>query len=193
MRARPFVLPSLALSLAAAAYAGYPGTSSGKPATAAAAPLEEVTKQGGAVTENSVYLGTVIFTCVNADAAGTGPHTLDRDNTGAGLEALRVDITDGFGTLIYTLNFANVLGTFAGGIGDFFYTTPPAANPLTFTLTSLAGNGLPEQIDFVAEGGCSGLPDWPGIPTLRPAGVAVFGALLLGIGFLAIRRLRQAG
>ncbi len=106
----------------------------------------------------STYAGTVIFTCVNADAAGSGSHTLDRDNTGAGQEALRIDITDGYGTLIYTLSFSNVLGTFAGGIGDFFYTTPPAANPITFTLTSLAGNGLPEQIDVFEQGECAGLP-----------------------------------
>jgi hypothetical protein len=106
----------------------------------------------------SVYNGTVIFSCINADAAGTGSHTLDRDNTGSGQEALRVDITDGYGTLIYTLSFSNVLGTFAGGIGDFFYTTAPAANPITFTLTSLAGNGLPEQVDYVAQGSCDGLP-----------------------------------
>jgi hypothetical protein len=51
-----------------------------------------------------------------------------------------------------------VLGTFAGGIGDFFYTTPPAVNPITFTLTSLAGNGLPEQTDVVAVGSCDTIP-----------------------------------
>lgn len=106
----------------------------------------------------SVYNGSVTFTCVNADAAGSGSHVLDRDNTGAGQEALRVDVTDGNGTLIYTLSFSNVLGTFSGGIGDFFYTTAPAANPITFTLTSLAGNGLPEQVDYVAQGSCAGLP-----------------------------------
>jgi hypothetical protein len=106
----------------------------------------------------STYAGSVAFTCINADAAGSGSHTLDRDNTGSGQEALRVDITDGAGTLIYTLSFSNVLGTFAGGIGDFFYTTAPAYNPITFTLTSLAGNGLPEQVDYVAQGNCAGLP-----------------------------------
>lgn len=106
----------------------------------------------------SVYNGTVTFTCINADAAGSGSHVLDRDNTGAGGEALRVDITDGAGTLIYTLTFSNTLGTFSGGIGDFFYTTAPQFNPITFTLTSLAGNGLPEQVDFVTQGNCDGLP-----------------------------------
>jgi hypothetical protein len=106
----------------------------------------------------STYGGTVVFTCINADAAGTGPHTLNRDNTGAGQEALRVDITDGAGTLIYTLSFSNVLGTFAGGIGDFFYTTAPQYNPITFRLTSLAGNGFAEQVDVLVQGSCAGLP-----------------------------------
>lgn len=108
----------------------------------------------------STYNGIVEFTCVNADAAGTGSHVLDRDNTGTGQEALRVDIFDGQGTLIYTLSFSNVLNTFAGGIGDFFYTTAPQYNPIRFVLTSLAGNGLPEQIDFIAEGSCAGLPTY---------------------------------
>lgn len=123
----------------------------------------------------SVYEGSVDFTCLNADAAGSGPHTLDRDNTGAGQEALRVDITDGYGTLIYTLSFSNLLGTFAGGIGNFFYTTPPAANPITFTLTSLAGNGFEEQIDVVAQGNCAGLPsvDSASCPNPIPSGFVV--------------------
>jgi len=89
------------------------------------------------------YLGTVAITCINADAAGTGAHILDRDNTGTGQEALRIVITDGAGTVIYELTFSNVLGTFAGGIGDFFYTVAPAYNPITVTIISLAGNGLP--------------------------------------------------
>jgi hypothetical protein len=107
----------------------------------------------------SVYEGTVAIDCDNADAAGSGAHTLDRDNTGSGQESLRVEVTDGAGTIIYELTFSNVLGTFAGGVGDFFYTTPPALNPITFTLTSLAGNGLPEQVDYVQVGVCDTI-DW---------------------------------
>ena len=55
MRASPFAFLCLAVLLATAAYAAYPGTSSGSPASAVPAPLEEVTKQGGVETENSVY------------------------------------------------------------------------------------------------------------------------------------------
>lgn len=110
------------------------------------------------IVQASVYNGTVQFTCTNADATGTGSHVLDRDNTGANQEQLRIDITDGAGTLIFTLTFQNLLSTYPGGIGNFVYTTPPQYNPITFTVTSLAGNGLPEQVDFVAEGECAGLP-----------------------------------
>jgi len=144
-------------------------------------------------TEDSVYLGTVQLTCTDFTAAGTGAHMLDRDNTGLGQEALRIDVTDGLGTLLFTLTFQNVLGSFAGGIiGTTAYTTAPSSNPLTFTLTSLAGNGLPAQVDYVAQGACSSLPTWPGIPTLTPLGFAALGALLLGAAFYVLRRTRRA-
>ena len=108
----------------------------------------------------SVYNGTVNFTCTQAIAAGSGSHVLDRDNTGSGQEQLRVDVTDGAGTLIFTLTYSNALGSYGGGIGNFAYTTAPQFNPLTFTLTSLAGNGLPEQVDYVQQGNCDGLPTY---------------------------------
>jgi hypothetical protein len=124
----------------------------------------------------SVYNGTVEIDCTQADAAGTGSHVLDRDNTGSGQEALNVLVTDGLGTVIYELDFTNVLGTFAGGIGTFAYTTPPAANPITFTLTSIAGNGLPAQVDYVATGVCEGLiyaPPTAEAPTGATAGETI--------------------
>ncbi|MBK8024875.1 MAG: hypothetical protein IPK19_26520 [Chloroflexi bacterium] len=108
----------------------------------------------------SVYNGTVAFTCTEATAAGTGSHVLDRDNTGTGQEQLRVDVTDGDGTLIASFTYSNALTTYNGGIGVFNYTTAPDFNPLTFTLTSLAGNGLPEQVDYVQQGSCVGLPTY---------------------------------
>lgn len=107
----------------------------------------------------SVYEGTVAITCTDVTAAGTGASILDRDNTGAGVESLRIDVTDGNGTLLFTLPFSNALGTYAAGlINTTPYTTAPAANPITFTLTSLAGNGLPEQIDIFEVGSCDSLP-----------------------------------
>ncbi len=124
----------------------------------------------------SVYNGTVDFTCTGADAT-SGSHVLDRDNTGVGQERLRIDITDGYGTVIFTFTYQNTLTTFGGGIGNFTYSTPPAANPLTFTLTSLAGNGLPEQVDYVQQGTCAGLPtagDTAACPVPLPAGSVVY-------------------
>lgn len=106
----------------------------------------------------STYNGIVVFSCVHVNARDTGSIILDRDNTGAGQEALRVDITDGAGTLILTESFSNFLGIYPDGIGIFVYTTAPQYNPLTFTLTSLAGNGLPEVVVFEAQGNCDGLP-----------------------------------
>jgi hypothetical protein len=112
------------------------------------------------------YNGTVDITCTDFTAAGTGPHVLDRDNTGSGLEAVRIDVTDGAGTLLYTLTFGNVLGSYAGGmIGTTAYTTAPQSNPITVTVTSLAGNGLPEQATVIGQGTCDSLL----IPATPPA------------------------
>ncbi len=107
----------------------------------------------------SVYNGTVEFTCTTFTAAGTGSHVLDRDNTGAGQEQLRIDVTDGLGNLLYTITFQNTLGTYAAGmIATTNYATAPQANPIRFTLTSLAGNGLPEQVDVDVTGDCESVP-----------------------------------
>ncbi len=122
---------------------------------------------GPHVAEASVYNGSVQFTCTDVDATDTGSHVLDRDNTGSGEEALRVEVTDGAGTVIFRLDYQTALGTYGGGIGDFTYTRAPQFNPLTFTLISKAGNGLPEQVDFVATGECPGLPYFAG-PDLVP-------------------------
>jgi hypothetical protein len=180
------------LTVAAASAAAPASTSAGGVAPDSPAFQSDLQQTAAPGAEHSQYLGTVVFTCVNANASGTGPHILDRDNTGTGQEALRVDITDGTGALIYTLTFSNVLGSFAGGIGNFFYTTPPQANPLRFRLTSLAGNGLPEQLDYFAEGACAGLPAWQAIPTLSPVGLSALVALLLAAGILTLRRFQRA-
>jgi hypothetical protein len=132
--------------------------------------------------EASVYNGSVAFTCTSANASGSGSHVLDRDNTGEGQEALRVEVTDGNGTIIFELNYSNFLGTYGGGIGDFAYTTPPATNPLSFTLTSLAGNGLPEQVDYVESGVCDEIPFTAPTLTAPPAAVAGDSVTVSGSG-----------
>ncbi|MEZ4667659.1 MAG: hypothetical protein R3E39_07050 [Anaerolineae bacterium] len=105
------------------------------------------------------YLGSVQITCTDFTAAGTGAAILDRDNTGAGQEAEQIIVKDGYNTVIYSLTFQNALGTYSAGlINTTSYTTPPQANPITVTVISLAGNGLPQQIDFTVSGSCPGLP-----------------------------------
>jgi hypothetical protein len=105
------------------------------------------------------YLGTVQISCINFNASGTGAHILDRDNTGAGNELVSIVLTDGYGTVLYQLTFQNTLGSYAAGlINTTSYTTLPQANPITFTIISHAGNGLPEQIDLSVTGSCGGLP-----------------------------------
>ncbi|MFN8560512.1 MAG: hypothetical protein U0703_02510 [Anaerolineae bacterium] len=109
------------------------------------------------------YNGTVEITCTDFTAAGTGSDVLDRDNTGAGEESLRIDVTDGAGTLIYTLSFANTLGTYSAGlINTTPYTTAPQYNPITVKITSLAGNSLPEVVQTLGQGNCAGLPTYGG-------------------------------
>ena len=117
------------------------------------------------------YGGTVSITCTDFNASGTGPSTLDRDNTGAGQEAVRLVVTDGIGTVLYSLSFSNSLGTYTAGlINTTLYTTAPAFNPITVTEISLAGNGLAEQVDVIGTGECAGLPlaTYQGVPI--PAG-----------------------
>lgn len=115
------------------------------------------------VANASTYLGTAVIDCMSADLTGTGAHILDRDNTGTGEEAIRLEITDGYGAVIFSYSYSNTLQSFSGGIGDLSYNTAPAANPITVRVISLAGNGLPEQVDFVAHGECVGLP-YPATP-----------------------------
>ena len=118
--------------------------------------------------EASTYNGTVNFSCTVADATDTGSHVLDRDNTGIGEEAIRIEITDGAGTLIYELEYSTALDTDSGGVGVFTYDTAPQFNPITFKVISQAGNGLPEQVDFVATGECAGLPTYSSEPKPGP-------------------------
>lgn len=134
------------------------------------------------------YLGTTQFTCEDFTAAGTGASILDRDNTGTGQEAVRIDVRDGGGTVIYTLTFQNALGSYAGGlINTTAYTTPPQRNPITMILTSLAGNGLPESVDVIQSGSCARLTQ---VPTLSTIGIMALGMLLALAGLLVLRRRR---
>ncbi|MET0626938.1 MAG: hypothetical protein ABW033_00600 [Acidimicrobiia bacterium] len=125
--------------------------------TGAFVTMGAVVTAGPAAAET--YEGVVEYTCTTFTAAGTGADILDRDNTGSGVEAARIDVIDGTGAVIYTLNFSNPLGTYGPGLIDTTnYTTPPAANPITMYVTSLAGNGLPEEVNSYGSGTCDEIP-----------------------------------
>jgi hypothetical protein len=103
------------------------------------------------------YLGTTLFTCQDFDA-DDGDVILDRDNTGIGEERFRIDVTDGGGAVIFTDIFQNTLGIYASGITSGLpYTSPPQSNHITMTVTSLAGNGLPQVVGYASSGICGRL------------------------------------
>lgn len=82
---------------------------------------------------------------------------LDRDNTGTGDEAFSISATDGLGNQIFgPLRDASEVGTeIYLSEGVFFrYGALPVANPITVTLTSLAGNGLAAEVIYTATGNC---------------------------------------
>jgi hypothetical protein len=111
----------------------------------------------------NTYLGTTQITCTDFTAAETGADNLDRDNTGTGQESVRIDVTDGYGTIVYSLSFTNVMGSYPGGlINTTPYDTAPKANPITVRVISLAGNGLKEQTQVIGVGECQGLPSTGG-------------------------------
>jgi len=150
--------------------------------------LSSIAVPASAVT----YLGTTQFTCTDFNASGTGAAVLDRDNTGTGEEAVRIDVTDGTGANIFTFSFTNALGSYSGGLITLqTYTTPPVSNPLTITVTSLAGNGLPELVGYTATGTCAGLPFGDPIPTLSALGLIAFAGILAALALVfLIRRAR---
>lgn len=93
--------------------------------------------------------------------------TADRDNTGSGQEAYVFRGIDGYGNVFHEFSNSVPVG-FTGPVGSFLWQNPPQANPLTLTLTSLAGNGYEEQLVFSVTGECEGLPWYAGCDVLLP-------------------------
>ena len=92
----------------------------------------------------------------------SGTLTLTRDNTGTGREAFSIAAVDGTGRVVYDpqVNSFVVGGEVNFGQGTFYtWTAPPAANPITLVITSLAGNDLPAQAVLSTRGNCTGLPN----------------------------------
>ena len=139
-----------------------------------------------AAAHASSYTGTLTITCTGFGDSTPNTVTFDRDNTGTGSEAYRYDVTDGAGTVIFTFSSQLPLGSYTLGTAD--YTQPAIFNPITVTLTSLAGNGLLAQTIFSIQGACQGLPTFGGIPALSTWGLIALASLLGMAAIVALRR-----
>jgi hypothetical protein len=109
-----------------------------------------------AAAHASSYSGTLTITCTDFSDPAPSTVTFDRDNTGSGSEAYRYVATDGAGSVIFSHSSQLPLGSYT--LGSASFSPPPLHNPLTVTLFSLAGNGLPEQTVFSISGSCDSLP-----------------------------------
>jgi hypothetical protein len=99
----------------------------------------------------------VVLTCTSL--SGLIEFQATRDTTGSGSEQFVEDVIDGNGITL----FLNLTQTVAiGSNGDYVGTgavSGATANPITYRLRSLAGNGLGEDIIFSTQvSGCAGLP-----------------------------------
>lgn len=114
---------------------------------------------------------SITLGCTNFTVTG-GSLILNRDNTGAGRERFQIIVKDGSGAAIYsgpaesfyvgaTVNFPANLRT--------NFSSPAASNPISVSVISAAGNGLPEQVVYSATGNCANLP------TVEAAAVGVTG------------------
>ncbi|NWF69519.1 MAG: SH3 domain-containing protein [Chloroflexi bacterium] len=98
--------------------------------------------------------------CTGFTSRGGGI-TLDRDNTGAGLESITLSAVDGAGsTILPAITSTSFVGsTIVMRDGQrWSWTATPAANPLILTVVSNAGNGLSETTVYQAVGLCGDLP-----------------------------------
>jgi hypothetical protein len=116
------------------------------------------------ITNLTITLGCTGFSWAGTDSSGNYTIIADRDNTGSGMEAFTIEITDGAGTVIH--QFTNQLaspGIYFNPDGSSAYNTgTPAFNPISYTWTSLAGNSLPAQVVYSTTGTCPGLPTFGG-------------------------------
>lgn len=90
----------------------------------------------------------------------TGDLIPDRDNTGLDIERYTTLITDGVGNTIYgPFEQVDLIGSTSTRVASVIqFASFPVANPLTFTVTSNAGNGLDEELILRDTGSCSGIP-----------------------------------
>ncbi len=121
----------------------------------------------------SVVSGFIYATC--GGISGSLQIRLNRDNTGSGAEAYQISVTDGNGKSLISIYGSGALGS-SFTIGNTGYSFPPDANPISFTVISSTGNGLPSQEVTSVSGNCPGLPY--NALVIAPNGVA------LPIGFV---------
>lgn len=141
-----------------------------------------------AVTVNP--LPTATLTCTQVLFTGSSTVTWDRDNTGTGRERLRLEVRDGAGTVVFTVDDERVLGQVAGFGNSYAFTTAPTMNPLTVRLLSLAGNGVGEQVAFSGSGACAGLSGGgvAAVPAVDAWGLWVLALAAAGVGARRLRR-----
>lgn len=131
----------------------------------AAAPAGAVS--GWALTYTDWRCGSVIV--------GHGPAVIDRDNTGEDEERLGYFVVDANGVAVGSITTAFPLGQeIDEGDSQVLFFVEPTKNPLTLSLVSVAGNGLPEQVIWTTSGDSPCLdpsaPVEPPTPPMPPAG-----------------------
>lgn len=144
---------------------------------------------------------TLTFSCTELTySAPNFNFVVDRDNTGNNTESYVSEIVDGAGNVLWRFTNQPSLGPppfgglVFGNAGTLSYTMAPAANPITYRLVSLAGNGLPAQTAFSASGSCASLPPPApaqtvvAVPTLGHWAMAALSMLLLMLAGRTMRR-----
>ena len=118
---------------------------------------------------------------------------MDRNNSSVpGEEIFDFEIRDGAGVVLLSLpnQVRPIQGIETFPAGTVPYQTAPTANPITLTMVSLAGNGLPRQVALNVSGSCADLP--PAVVTPVPtADLWALGGLAGALALLGAARVRR--
>jgi len=107
---------------------------------------------GASATDFDASIGCEGFTPNGASIVA------DRDNTGRGQETIAINAVDGAGNNVFQLVDAVPLNwTVTPGELIYGWSAEPAANPISLSVISLPGNGLPQQVLYSTTGTCEGL------------------------------------
>ncbi|RMF82148.1 MAG: SH3 domain-containing protein [Chloroflexi bacterium] len=95
------------------------------------------------------------LSCTGFTSAGS-VLVMNRDNTATGHETFEISAVDGAGNIIFTEVATMLVGsTFGLPDGQFIaWQTPPVANPLVLTITSVEGNGFAEDVVYRRTDNC---------------------------------------